>query len=240
MPTYDVYNSNRERAEFLSLLTTVPASSKLQNDSDTSRLLSNVETPKVEKASRSAAASKERRASGAKRNNGAVFDLREQIPQLPPDFFLGQDGILPPLDDKIDVSAVVQKLQANNHLKIGPDGRGRWEAYPPDPSNCRDREDIVFRHLAEIAGAIENASGIDSIPTLSFKCNPGLTPASSTCDNDTRPDCYSLLKNIPTNVISGAPYWVDIAVPGGFKKSTADGPQVSPTMCISTCGVRAK
>ena len=193
----------------------------------------------MEKVSRTTASPvHEYLASCAKRKN-AVLDLREQIPQLPPDFFLGQDGILPPLDDKIDISAVIRKLRANNALKVEPDGRGRWEAYPSDPSSYRDREDIVFRHIAEIAAAIENASGIDSHPKLRFKCNPNLTPASSTRDNDTRPDCYGLLKNVPTNVISGAPYWVDIAVPGEFKKSTADGPQASLTGCIGTCGVRA-
>lgn len=216
-----------------------PAPSTLQDDAAHHHSLPNFETPKVKKISSAAVSSPGyvQVRTDAKRKN-TLHDLCERVPQLPVDFFLGPNGILPPLHPDIDIPTVVAKLKATKDLVINSDG-GRWATYGHDPSQYDEHEDVVFKHVAEIAAAVQNASGIGSSSTLNFKCNPSLSPSSSTRTNDTKPDCYGLLKGARTNVVNGNPYWVDIAVPGEFKKNTVDSVKASNGSYICLCGVCA-
>ncbi|KIP04125.1 hypothetical protein PHLGIDRAFT_494333 [Phlebiopsis gigantea 11061_1 CR5-6] len=199
-----------------------PAPSTLQHDAAHHRSLPNFETPKVKRISNAAVSSPGyvQVRTDAKRKN-TLHALCERVPQLPVDFFLGPKGILPPLHPDLDIPTVVAKLKATKDLVINSDG-GRWATYARDPSQYDEHEDVVFKYIAEITAAVQNASGIGSSSTLEFKCNPSLSPSSSTRTNDTKPDCYGLLKGARTNVVNGNPYWVDIAVPGEFKKNTAN------------------
>lgn len=172
--------------------------------------LPNTESPLTIKVSRQAITSPPELCTDGNRKN-ALVDLGEAIPQVPVDFFLGDDGILPPLRDDIDQELIVQSLIDNDTIL-----NGRWAAFDKDPCTYSAHEDVVFADIENIAKAILEASGKKTSRTLDFECNPNTSPESSTRNNNTRPDCYGILANHDGD--TRKPRWVDIAIPGEFKK----------------------
>ena len=137
-------------------------------------------------------------------------DLQEQVPLVDLDFFF-KDGILPDLAAEIDLTAVLASPQVTGEIQSG-----KWKAYK-DKSCYNGHEDKVFGHLQSIIANIRTAAqGPNVTPTLRYDCRPSSIPKSSYRDNKSRPDSYGILFNASRTL----PEWVDIAVPGEFKKDT--------------------
>ncbi|EKM52667.1 uncharacterized protein PHACADRAFT_211889 [Phanerochaete carnosa HHB-10118-sp] len=111
---------------------------------------------------------------------------------------------------------------------------GRWALFPSDPKDMMTppppkltpmHEDEVFKKFAELAKAVENAclhvsTITDTKRLCEFKCNPSRVPMCLSRHNTSRPDSYAILScakavNDPTEKAQ----WVEVAVPGEFKKS---------------------
>ena len=62
-------------------------------------------------------------------------------------------------------------------------------------------------------------------------CNPDRPPKVAERTNNTRPDCYGVLRNTGNSKLrakdsNGKPYWMYIGVPGEFKKSAKDSDSI--------------
>ena len=185
-------------------------------------LLPKSETPLQIKHSELAASAPANICAAAKRKN-TLLDLGHSVPQVPRQIFTDLNGILPPLKKGIDIERVVDLLEERNHI-CG----SRWSTFDRDPRDYINLENRVFKDIEDIAEAIEEASGIGADPTLVFKCNPDMSPDSSTRpDNRTKPDAYGILADTyvaPED--GGRARWIDVAVPAEFKKSDKDDQDV--------------
>ena len=140
----------------------------------------------------------------------ALKDLQERVPEIELSRFL---RLLPKLrKDIIRPTTVIKNLKNAKFLTQ----QGRWTGYSRDPIQMRGHEDHVFSRFADIAEAIVNATG--KAPTLKFVCNPRGTPMSSTRDNTSKPDSYGVLAQSDP----AAPEWINIVVPGEFKKGETE------------------
>ena len=191
------------------------------------------ETPYQLKISQAAASAPGNLGTVAKREN-MLLDLGQSVPQIPIEWFTDANGILPPLKEGINFEKVIENLIKEKVLvqgKIPPEGY--WSSFPTDPRDHPDVENIVFRPVQNIADAIRKAAGMKS-PTLVFRCNPDMSPDSSTRpDNKTKPDAYGVLADPQIDPKSGGkPRWIDVAVPGELKKSTSSNQDVDVSSFI--------
>ena len=190
-----------------------------------SMLSTQSETPIQPKVAHAAASAPGHLGTAAKREN-MLIDLGQSVPQVPIEWFTGADGILPPLHSDIDLEQVMSKLRKGEHLNTGKISKPEhWSSFGKLPSDQGDHvENVVFRPVEHITNAIQKASGVEAFPTLFFRCNPDMSPDSSTRpDNKTKPDAYGIIANPQIDPARfGKPRWIDVAVPGEFKK-TSDG-----------------
>ena len=130
---------------------------------------------------------------------------------------------MPPLPEGIEVASIVTQLNRKGYIV-----NGRWSAFKRDPSTNPADEDVVFRGIESIVRAIQTCvdSKLDLDPMLSFRCNPDMASSSSARpDNKTKPDAYGILA-VHEPGDEERPGWIDIAVPGEFKKNPANDQDV--------------
>ncbi|KAI0086803.1 hypothetical protein BDY19DRAFT_995547 [Irpex rosettiformis] len=165
-----------------------------------------------------------------------MTDINLKVPLVPLSYF--KDHLLPPLHDQLDVAAIVDRLWKAKAI-YEPDAeddsmetsKKRWTLFPTDPvASKKFKEDAVFSPFAQLADAVAKQAnslfhelGVDPVPeqTVTFLCNPTMTPESTNRQNSSKPDSYGVL--IKRSVDTGdeklkAPHWDDIAVPGEKKK----------------------
>ena len=200
------------------------------------------ETPHQRKPSQVAASAPGHLGTAAKREN-TLLDLGQSVPQVPIEWFTDANGILPPLKDTINLAQVVDQLKKEKHIKevikrLKDDKHlkeERWSFFNIDPIEHPDVENTVFHPVQQIADAIQKASGLKKLsPTLFFRCNPDMSPdSSSRPDNKTKPDAYGVLASRQIDPARGGkPRWIDVAVPGEFKKSPASNQDVDVSTCF--------
>ena len=192
------------------------------------------ETPHQHKTSHAAASAPGNLGTAAKREN-MLLDLGQSVPQIPIEWFTGANGILPPLKEGINLEKVLDNLIKEKKLVGGKISKeGRWSSFATDPMYHPDVENTVFHPVQDIADAIQKATGIKASHTLIFRCNPDMSPDSSTRpDNKTKPDAYGILANPQIDPAKGGrPRWIDVAVPGEFKKSPASNQDVDVSTCV--------
>ena len=164
--------------------------------------------------------------------DAVCLDLNEAVTVVPEDYMLKH--FLPNLHPEIDVNAVLDRLV---HDEVIQDRR--WKQFPQDPCNMTvlDKnknkkplhEDKVFKKFEELANAVRDAClAVSNVPNKKsrcvFKCNPSRAPESLSRHSLSRPGSYAILSSATaaTDATEKAK-WVDIAVPGEFKKSGDDG-----------------
>lgn len=158
--------------------------------------------------------------------DAVCLDLNESVSVVAADYF--RRHFLPELRPEIDVTAVLQQLKGDGTIQSD-----HWALFSSDPKVMTTspperkplHEDQVFKRFAELAKAIENAClRVSNIPDTrrlcKFKCNPSRAPICQFRDTISRPDSYAILSSAkavsdPTEKAQ----WVDVAVPGEFKKS---------------------
>lgn len=157
-----------------------------------------------------------------KARHNVILDLDEKIPEVKKTFFC--DNLLPPnpLPTGTAISDVISVLKAARDISVD----GNWNGWAP-PSATNGTEDDIFSKLAGLTHTICQASGIVGVQrTTTFKCNPSSTLMSKTRNNSSKPDCYAILTNSPLLVdphAVGRYHWLDVAVPGEFKKNADEG-----------------
>ncbi|EKM52665.1 uncharacterized protein PHACADRAFT_261246, partial [Phanerochaete carnosa HHB-10118-sp] len=158
--------------------------------------------------------------------DAVCLDLNESVTVVAADDFRRQ--LLPELQPEIDVDAVLQQLNDDGTIQSG-----RWALFPSDPEDTMTpppnpkpvHEDEVFKKFAELARAVENAClHVSKIPVTErlceFKCNPSRVPMCLSRHNTSRPDSYAILSSAKAvNDPTEKAQWVEVAVPGEFKKS---------------------
>lgn len=97
------------------------------------------------------------------------------------------------------------------------------------PSATDGHEDKVFAPFAELTASIEQAAGItDRPPTISFRCNPAVHMTSKTRNNTSKPDCCGICIDAELEIDDltekRQPRWLDVAIPGEFKKFSGEIP----------------
>lgn len=157
-----------------------------------------------------------------KARHNLIRDLDETVPEIPTTFFY--DNLLPPspLPANKTVKDVVSTLAREGKI-VG----GNWEGWKR-PSAYTELEDVVFRKFAKLTDNIRKASGIKKkLATVEFRCNPAFTLTSKTRNNSSKPDCYGIRTNAQFGVDGQTgttqPRWLDVAVPGEFKKKSDEG-----------------
>ncbi|GJE97380.1 hypothetical protein PsYK624_135970 [Phanerochaete sordida] len=139
-----------------------------------------------------------------------VKNLQETVTLVGLDLFT--NGLLPRVDPAL-IKATVARLKDTRKI-LGPDGsKPRWSSFRTEPSNRRAGEDIVFAQMESVIRDIAEAAGVTDTAILTFICRPTQTPKSSTRDNPSKPDSYGIRASADVDA-----QWVDIAVPGEFKK----------------------
>ncbi|KAI0086804.1 hypothetical protein BDY19DRAFT_1074371 [Irpex rosettiformis] len=167
--------------------------------------------------------------------NSFMKDVALSVPLVPLSYF--KDHLLPPLHDQLDISAIVDRLwKAKDIYKPdAEDGstetpKKRWTLFPADPvASKKFKEDAVFSPFAQLANVVAKQAkslfyelGVDPAPeqTVTFLCNPTMTPESTNRHNSSKPDSYGVLveRSVDTGDEKKAPHWDDIVVPGEKKK----------------------
>ncbi|KAI0089527.1 hypothetical protein BDY19DRAFT_993119 [Irpex rosettiformis] len=166
--------------------------------------------------------------------NAIMTDIDLKVPLVPLSYF--KDYLLPPLHDQLDVATVVGKLRQAKAIYDPESEEGsdeipesRWTLFPDDPAASYDfKEDRVFSPFARLAKAVAKQAktlfherGVDPEPeqTVTFLCNPTMTPESTNRHNTSKPDSYGVLVERCVDTDEGkAPHWDDIVVPGEKKK----------------------
>ena len=91
------------------------------------------------------------------------------------------------------------------------------------PSDSSGHEDSVFSKFDGLATTILDACGVvDKVNNIEFKCNPSISLQSNLRSNTSKPDCYGIRRNasqvLDPSTNKWQPQWLDVAVPGEFKK----------------------
>jgi hypothetical protein len=145
-----------------------------------------------------------------KKRQNTIDELKEHVPEIEMDEFL---KLLPQLHRDINLTDILAQLSSDSI--ISP--TGFWKGFHKPPSSCHGSEEVVFSNFPRIINAI--VSKVKRQPTIHFHCSPWTTPTSSTRDNGSKPDCYGMrLDSTASDVASQKPKWINIFVPGEFKK----------------------
>lgn len=159
-----------------------------------------------------------------------LSDLKQVVTEVPIDWFF--QSLMPPAptlpgDDTVQI--VVANLRETGVINSAGYWR-HWGQYPlskvPKPENA------LFEPIAVLAEDIRQSSGFESqSPSVVFRCNPYGTPRSIGRNSSSKPDSFAVLRvsdclemsalgHLSTQFMS--PHWLDIAVPGEFKKRTVE------------------
>lgn len=130
--------------------------------------------------------------------------------RIPLDVFL--HSVLPPLQETLDVSQVLDKLLSRDQKSFSPITlKGRWRGFPEDPRNSRSQPQKVFLPLRNVVASIIKASDPGEISSSLYQ-NPAVpyTIYASHRKSMTLPDAY--FSSRPVN------NWTDIAAFGEYQK----------------------
>ena len=157
-----------------------------------------------------------------------VWNLDDAVPEVRKEFFF--DSLLPPspLPPTRTLPHVVSDLRDRGYI----DARsGIWMGWE-DLQDYVDleREDTVFKPLAELFERIRETSGVaGKDPTIKFRCNPSYTLPSQSRKKTSKPDFYGirtdgeLVVDLTDPVKNLQPRWFDVAVAGELKKRQDEG-----------------
>ncbi|KIP07792.1 hypothetical protein PHLGIDRAFT_12972 [Phlebiopsis gigantea 11061_1 CR5-6] len=165
-------------------------------------------------------------ASVSRHRANILHDLGERVSQIDLQFFY--DHLLPPspLKGRRTPSGVVKKLRKAD--KIQKQRPGYWADWTK-PSSCAENETEVFKKLEDLTKDIRDAANIKGTRTIDFVCNGAISLKSHARDNTSKPDCYAIRypeakqRFVKDKVGKYQPLWLDVAVPGEFKKSMGTG-----------------
>ena len=166
-------------------------------------------------------------ASISRHRANILRDLGEKVSEIDLQFFY--DHLLPPspLTGRPTLSRVLKRLQ--NTGKIQKQQPGYWTNWTK-PSSCPENENQVFKKLEELTKVIRDASGLGhDTRTIDLACNGAISLKSHARDNTSKPDCYAIRypeaqrRLVKDKVGKDQPLWLDVAVPGEFKKSMGTG-----------------
>ncbi|KIP12353.1 hypothetical protein PHLGIDRAFT_113828 [Phlebiopsis gigantea 11061_1 CR5-6] len=152
----------------------------------------------------------------AQERENLLLDLDETVPEIDRSFF--ETHLLPPspLPPGATVKSIVSNLISSGHVKEG----ARWKGWNL-PSDSPSHEDVVFRKFESLAEAILAAyQPLDRGKTTRFLCNPNAIPESTSRVSTSKPDAYALRSRTAHDATPvDSLRWVDVAVPGEFKKT---------------------
>ena len=152
-----------------------------------------------------------------------IWDLDDVVPEVRKEFFF--DSLLPPnpLPPTRTATHVVSDLLHRGYIDAHSGVWMGWE----DLQDYVDleREDTVFKPLAELTERICKASGVTGRgPTITFRCNPSYTLPSQSRKKTSKADFYGirtdaeLVVDLTDPMKNLQPRWFDVAVPGELKK----------------------
>ena len=156
--------------------------------------------------------------------NNMIWDLDEVLPEIDRSFF--KTHLLPPspLPADVSVHSIVRKLRDLGKINL----EGRWRGWTQPTDNIAKEDDVFGRFESLVATILEAYAPPGKPRTIEFKCNPAFSLWSHMRTNTSKPDCYGIRVNAKLVHDEGTrkkqPQWVDVAVPGEFKKkdSVAD------------------
>ena len=111
----------------------------------------------------------------------------------------------------------------------------------PALCECRSTQNQVFKKLEELTKVIRDASGLGhDTRTIDLACNGAISLKSHARDNTSKPDCYAIRypeaqrRLVKDKVGKDQPLWLDVAVPGEFKKDDTASNFVDVRCGVST------